>query len=170
MTTARDIQLSPAQRALKLAVADAVSAGGGQVFVSSELNCAQSRVSDWASVNTADFITIDKALRLDALAGSPVIAAAMARQSGGRFVSDESDASDPKPLEIHLPGVAGEMADVVRRLAEQIARREPMSPAARDILTREVKQAIDCLDGLYGDLLLPEPPATGAIPIRRESS
>lgn len=170
MTTARDINLTARQRVLKLAVRDAVAEAAGQEVVAAELHCAQSRVSDYASVNTADFIPVDKAHTLDELTASRPIVSALCRLAGGRFVTDDGDVFAPKPLEIHLPGVAAEMADVVRRLAEQITRREPMSPAARDILSREVRQAIDCLDGLYGDLLLPEPPGAGVIPLRRESS
>lgn len=172
MTTARDIRLSASQRAIKLAVADATSDAGGQVFVSRELGCAQSRLSDYSSVNTADFMTLDKALRLDQLAGAPVIVSALCRLSGGSFVPDETADGDAQPLEFHLSEVAGEMADVVRKLAVRIGHRREMSPTARDELLRETNQAIDALTAMRCDVLGDDLEASLArvTQLRRESS
>ena len=165
MTTKRDIRLSPAQLAIKLATREALCAGGGQELIAGEIGCAQSRLSDYASPNTADFIPADKIILVEALSagspGHPHITAALARAQGGAFVSldggaDSRRAGDPDPARDsfcdHLPRIAGESGDLIRKLADAVALKDDLSVTGQCALVLEVNQLLDVLMLLHGDL------------------
>ncbi len=147
MSTPRDIRLTPRQLALKLATRLAVEAAGGQGFVAGELGRAQSRVSDWCSDNTADFVPLDLVAPLEALAagapGHPAITRALARQQGlplGNLpVEPERGRED---LGDWLAVVAAEHADLVGVLAAEdlSAGIAPLSARARERIVREGQQ------------------------------
>ena len=159
MTTPRDIQLSPQQLAIKMATRAALIAAGGQEFVAGEIGCAQSRLSDYASPNTADFIPADKIVTVEALSagkpGHPHITAALARAQGGAFVplaSSAAGAEQAAAMAVHLPSVAGESADLIRALAQAVARRGEIPPPVRTAISTELDQLLDVLMRLYADL------------------
>lgn len=83
MTTDRSVTLSPEELALKLATREAVTAAGGQEFVGREVERAQSRISDYGSDHTADFMPVDIVRKVEALGagkpGHPHITRALAR-------------------------------------------------------------------------------------------
>ncbi len=179
MSTPRDIRLTPAQLALKLATREAVQAAGGQELVAGVLGCAQSRVSDYCSPNTADFIPLDKVAKLEALtigaAGHPHISRAL-----GFVLAGSAPAEAPEALDVHLPRIAGETGDLMRKLAEAVAMKGQHSPAQRAAVMSELTQLLDAALALYGDLIdarpgdvvsremeMPHAPAA-VIPIRRE--
>lgn len=156
MSTPRDITLSPSQLALKLATREAFKAAGGQDFVASELGCAQSRLSDYGSANTGDFISIDKVLVVEALGagkpGHPHITRALARASGGEFLDRASDDGVAESIDVHLPRIAGESGDLLRTLATACAMKDCYSQARRAALTNDIEQLLDAVLALYGDL------------------
>ncbi|RDV06402.1 hypothetical protein DXH95_02965 [Sphingorhabdus pulchriflava] len=186
MSTARDINLSPSQLALKLATREAFKAAGGQDFCASELGCAQSRLSDYASPNTGDFISIDKVLMVEALgagkAGHPHITRALARASGGEFLDRSADDGEAEALDVHLPRFAAEAGDLIRHLAQGVALKGRLTTPQLHELNRQVVETLDALLALYGDLndvpagtlvsrQLEMPLAAAAlIPIRRTDS
>lgn len=156
MTTARDIQLSPSQLALKLATREAFKAAGGQDFVASELGCAQSRLSDYGSPNTLDFISIDKVLVVEALGagkpGHPHITRALARASGGEFLGRAAIDGEVEALDVHLPRFASEAGDLIRSLAQGVALKSKLTRSQLAALNQQVVETLDAVLALYGDL------------------
>ena len=125
MSTDRTQRLSPAELALKLACREAVKAAGGQDFVASETGRTQSRISDYGSPNTRDFMPVDLVRKVEALAagapGHPHLTRALARAQGGAFVAVNDGQvgvsfAVPRLGEL-LALVAGETSDVIGLLA-----------------------------------------------------
>lgn len=164
MGTDRTRRLTPAELALKLATADAVKAAGGQEFIAGETGRVQSRISDYCSPNTTDFMPLDVAARVEALSvgqpGAPHITRALARAGGaGLIVTGTSEAGAGEDLTLLLADVAGESSDLIRALAS--GRGVPGRAAARiaDLTLpqklaacRELDQLIDLLSGIAGQL------------------
>ena len=123
MSTDRTRRLSPSELALKLACREAVKAAGGQDFVAHETGRCQSRISDWCSPNTAEFMGVDVVARIEALSagapGHPHVTRALARAQGGGFwsVPVGGVVIDAPRLGQLLATVAGESSDVIGRLA-----------------------------------------------------
>jgi len=91
MSGPRDLVLAPEYQGLKRASAALVRAAGGQEAAAAEVGKARSRLSDYGSVNTADFMPIDVVLGLEAvthgLPGYPLVTACLARASGHVLVA-----------------------------------------------------------------------------------
>jgi hypothetical protein len=122
MTTDRTRRLSPSELALKLACRDAVRAAGGQVFVAEQTGRCQSRISDWCSPNTSEFMPLDVIAKVEALSagapGHPHVTRTLARASEGSFVPcPAAVALDLPNLGRMLAEVAGESSDVIGLLA-----------------------------------------------------
>ena len=156
MSARRDARLSPADLALKLAFRDAVRAAGGQEFVAGEIGRTQSRVSDWCNANVDEFPPIDIVRRVEALGagapGHPHVSGALARAAGGVLARDPEDLGAPLCAAGHLAAVAGESSDVIRRLADQVARRATLGPNARAVLLREIDDLLEAVMQLHCDV------------------
>ena len=130
MSTDRTQRLSPAELALKLACRDMVKAAGGQEFVAGETARTQSRISDYLSPNTRDFMPTDLVRKVEALSagapGHPHVTRALARAQGGAFVALPGAGPSDGPVAVSfdapqlgqlLAQVAGESSDVIALLA-----------------------------------------------------
>ena len=86
MTTPRDMVLAPDAQTLKAASAALTRAYGGQEAAALAVGRAQSRLSDWGNVNTADFMPVDVVAQLEAatqgLPGAPHVTALLAQRTG----------------------------------------------------------------------------------------
>ncbi len=161
MSTDRTVTLGPGDLALKLACREAVLAAGGQEFAASEAGRTQSRISDYLSPNTADFMPIDVVRRIEALGagrpGHPHVTRALARAQGQLVLRREADRNDPgAPLSRWLAQVVGESADVIEVLAAGLVAPAQsiaeMAPAERQRLAGEIDQLIDVLAGMQAQL------------------
>lgn len=166
MSTDRTVRLSPQQLALKLATRDAVKAAGGQEFVAHECSRAQSRISDYCSPNTHDFMPVDLVAKVESLGagapGHPHVTRALVRAQGAEFVScagQQPGTGKGVELARLLADFAGESSDVVRVLAsgtlmpgQAAARIHDMTPSARKVLEREIDEVIDVLAGIGAEL------------------
>ena len=153
MSTDRTQRLSPAELALKLACRDMVKAAGGQEFVAHETDRTQSRISDYLSPNTRDFMPADLVRKVEALSagapGHPHVTRALARAQGGAFVALQFDGCgargavavsfDAPQLGQLLAQVAGESSDVIALLASSQleATIDELSPALRHAIAEE---------------------------------
>ncbi len=144
----------PSLLALKLATRMAVEAAGGQSFVAQEVGRAQSRVSDYCSPNTDDFMPLDVAAHVEDLGegapGHPHITRALARRQGvalGAGLSGEGLADD---LGGWLASIAAEHADLLHVLAaeDMAAALHELSPSARARIHREAAQSIRVMQRL----------------------
>lgn len=162
MSTERTVRLSPEDLALKLATREAVTAAGGQVFVAGEVGRAQSRLSDYGSDNTAEFMPVNLVRRVEALGagrpGHPHITSALAR-AAGRRIGGAAPTHDNLHVSDWLCDLAGEHADVVRALVDGTVRPGAARPSIRDmsaharaVLSREIDQLLDVLGALKGEL------------------
>lgn len=163
MSTDRTVRLSPRQLAIKAATREAVHAAGGQVFVAHETGRTQSRISDYCSAHTADFMPADVIAAVEALSagapGHPHVTRALARAQGA-LVLDGPLPADPATgsgasISCWLAHVAGESADVIRVLASggvypgaAAALADGLGAQQRAVLARELDQLIDVLAGL----------------------
>jgi hypothetical protein len=157
MSTDRSVTLNPQQLAIKAATRAAVLAAGGEKFVGAEIGRSQSRVSDYCSPNTADFIPADKITEVEALGagspGSPHITRALCRAQGGAFTPFVDAAADEtQSVAVHLPSIAGQSADLIRILAATAALRGEIAPPLRVAISTELDQLLDVLMRLYADL------------------
>jgi hypothetical protein len=149
MSTDRSVALSPEELALKLATREAVTAAGGQEFVAREAGRRQSRISDYGSDNTAEFMPLNIVRIVEALGkgrpGHPHITRALARSGGvalaGEIAGQVGGAED---LGDWLALVARENADLAAVLAgEDLAKGvAALSPAARTRISREARDLI----------------------------
>lgn len=162
MSTDRTVRLNPADLALKLACADAVHAAGGQVLVAGETGKSQSRISDYCSPNTDQFMPIDVVRRVEAMAvgsaGWPQITRALARAQAGSFVAHGSEDLRIKAatLGAWLGEVGAESGDLLAVLAQAnlAGPVSDLSPAQRAKILHEVDEALDALTGLRAALLV----------------
>lgn len=149
MSVARDVRLPPHLVAIKLACARAVEAAGGQALVAREVARSQSRICDYCSVNTADFMPIDVALMVDAMAagssGHAPISAAMARHVAGNEGGSAS-------VDAHLPIIAAESADLIRLLAQKY--RGDLSIVELRALLREADDLAEAVADLARDAVV----------------
>lgn len=158
MTISREEQLSPQELALKIATAEAVRAAGGQEFVAREVGRAQSRISDYCSRSTRQFVPVDVAVMIDALGtgrpGHPHIAGALARAQGAVI---EGSAPARENLHLHqwLADISGESADVIRALVtgsvvpgQAVPSIRNMSANDRATVLRELDQLADVVAAL----------------------
>ena len=113
MSVARDVILPARVAAIKLATRRAVEAAGGQALVAAAIGRAQSRVSDYCSLFTADCIPVDLAVEVDAIAEAatgalPIIEmlTRLANSTGATRGGEE-----------HLPKIAVESAELIAALA-----------------------------------------------------
>jgi hypothetical protein len=135
--------------------------GGRQDFVAGELGCSQSRVSDYCSRNTRDFMPADKAAVVEALGagapGHPHITRALARAQG--MVLTDPVGVVPASLAGVLGAVAGESSDVIGALARLasggLATIDALAldPAVRAALAGEIDQLIDLLVSIAARLV-----------------
>lgn len=150
MSTDRTQRLSPNELALKLACREAVKAAGGQEFVAGETGRAQSRISDYCSQNTREFMPVDVLRKVEALSagapGHPHVTRALARAQGGAFVPLPDGGGQvcfaaPKLGQL-LAQVAGESSDVIALLASS------QLEATIDQLPDDLRQAIadECVE------------------------
>ena len=148
MSTDRTIRLTHRQLALKRATREAVRAAGGQEFVGGEVGRTQSRISDYGSRHTADFVPLDLAEAIDALgcgsAGWPHLAGALARAQGMAVAAPEGEPGrgDCGDLGDRLARVTKEFADVAGCLANAglAAPLADLAPAARERIAGELAQ------------------------------
>lgn len=162
MSTDHTARLTPQELALKLACGDAVRAAGGQEFVGGEVGRRQSRISDYCSPNTAEFMPLNIALRIDQLGdgspGHPHITRALNRALGQLAYDEAAEAgSEDWHLSQWLAEIAGESSDLLRllaggsltpeRAADSVKR---MRPEERARLGREVDELIEALVGFNG--------------------
>lgn len=163
MSGPRDARLPPHLVALKLATRRAVEAAGGQELVAREAGRSQSRISDYCSVNTHDFIPIDLAVLVDALGGQSILADAIARQA-------EAPARAADDMATHLARVAKESAELIHAMAARVtglrsARAAGLAAmpqtALRDIMA-EADDLASAITALIADLCpAPEFPKAG---------
>ena len=164
MSTDRTQRLSPGELALKLACREAVKAAGGQEFVAAETGRTQSRISDYLSPNTRDFMPIDVVSRVEALSagapGHPHISRALSRAQG-MILSGPPGDSAPCSVTAALAQVASESSDVIGLLAKLAAGglvqisdvgADPVRLAA---LVGEIEQLITVLGGLKAGMAPP---------------
>ncbi|HKT85615.1 MAG TPA: hypothetical protein VJQ77_05965 [Novosphingobium sp.] len=158
MSVSREEELSPQELALKIATAEAVRAAGGQEFVAREVGRAQSRISDYCSRTTRQFVPADVAVMIDALGtgrpGHPHIASAMARAQGAAI---EGSAPARRHLHLHewLADLSGESADVIRALVagsvipgQAVPSIQLMSANDRATVLRELDELADVVASL----------------------
>ena len=164
----RTQRLSPRELALKLATRDAVKAAGGQEFVAGETGRAQSRISDYCSPNTLDFMPLEVAAKVEALSvgapGYPHITRALARAAGAEFVTrQDGEGSVCEDLTRLLADVAGESGDLLRALAsgassgrafpgKAACRIREMPHEQRMAVSIELDQLVDLLAGIAQQL------------------
>lgn len=155
MSTDRTQRLSPSELALKLACREAVKAAGGQDFVAGEVGRCQSRISDWVSPNTCEFMPVDVIAKVEALGagspGHPHITRALARAQG--LVMIDPDQAAPVSVVRALGDVASESGDVIRLLATAIdggltSFEAMVTPHRRREMLSEIDQLIDLLTGI----------------------
>lgn len=160
MSTDRTRRLSPSELALKLACREAVKAAGGQDFVAGECSRTQSRISDWCSPNTAEFMPIDVIQRIEALGagapGHPHVTRALARAQGGSFMpvpSGQVVLATPLLGQL-LADVAGESSDVIGLMAgmQLDAPIAGLSATDRAALRDECGDLIDLLSDVVAKL------------------
>ena len=158
MSTQRDIRLSPQQLAFKLACRQAVQAAGGQVFVAGEVGRAQSRISDWVSENTAEFMPLDIVAQVEALGagspGHPHVTRALARAAGERVRGGAALTPGLDDLGDHLAALAREHADLLQVLACEDLERccSDLSTSARATIAREAGELAAQLEQLRAAL------------------
>lgn len=146
MSTDRSHRLSPSELALKLACRDAVKAAGGQEFVALESGRCQSRISDYCSPNTRDFMGADLVARIEALSagapGHPHVTRALARAQGGQFVPGMLAVGMGARgiAEVLLGHWLAEIADDSSDVIGLLAGGDLAAPIAR--LSRERRQAL----------------------------
>jgi hypothetical protein len=155
MSTERTIRLTPQLLALKLATREAVEAAGGQAFVAKEVDRTQSRISDYCSENTAEFMALNLVERVEALGagavGHPHITRALARARsvlvGGRRAGSTVGMDD---LGDWLAAVAQDNAELAGALAgEDLSKGcDALSTEARKRIGREARELIDRLEQL----------------------
>jgi hypothetical protein len=137
-------------RALKDATQEAVEKAGGCAKAGGETRVGPSYLSRYGNVHEAMFAPVDVAAELDALAGEPVIARALAALSGYQLVKMTA-ANDAQTFHRHLATVseraAGAVADLARALED--AR---VSPEESRALHKPVGLAIAALCELQHDL------------------
>ncbi|AKM09857.1 hypothetical protein [Croceicoccus naphthovorans] len=149
MTTDRTVRLSPEEKALKLATADAVRAAGGQVFVGEEVGRTQSVISDYGSTSTRSFMPLDIVRKVEALSagapGAPHITRALARAQGLSLDCHADPRSDDFDLGDWMARLAAESADVMAQMAGHnlSATCAAMSDNARADMCRELDQLED---------------------------
>ncbi len=176
MSTDRDIRLSPQELALKLASRQAVEAAGGQSFVARETGRAQSRISDYCSENTAEFMPLQLVEKIEALgagaSGHPHITRALARARNRPLVGEPGS----MPMGIDDLGdwlaiVTRENADLVQALAHQDLARgcEELSARGRERIHREAGELIEVLEQLRRALAGAES-GGGVVAMRRADS
>jgi len=152
MSTDRTHRLAPSELALKLACREAVRAAGGQEFVALELGCAQSRISDYCSPNTRDFMPADKIARVEALGagtpGHPHVTRALARAQDGCFVplarAGVVGFALPQLGQL-LAELADESGDVMQAMAsgKLDAPIEALAPAVRSAIADECFELVE---------------------------
>ncbi|MEO5605580.1 MAG: hypothetical protein ABIR02_08210 [Novosphingobium sp.] len=177
MSTDREVRLSPEDQALKLATSEAVRAAGGQEFVGREVGRRQSRISDYCSNSTAEFMPLNIARHVEALGkgapGHPHITRALARAVSATIVG-EAAASFPglDDLGDWMALVARENADLASALAgEDLALGvEALSPAARARISIEARELIARAEALVRALGVSDGDATVSALHRRDSS
>lgn len=167
MSTARNARLTPRQLALKHACAEAVHAAGGQVFVGGEVDRTQSRISDYCSPATTEFMPLDIVAKIEALGagspGHPHVTRALARAAGVSLSASHPAPSAMEDLGDWMAAIAREHADLFGVLAGQDLRAacDTLSPNARASIGREADQLIDQLQQLrravdgHGDSIVP---------------
>lgn len=154
MSTDRAAQLTPQDLALKLATREAVEAAGGQVFAARELERSQSRISDYCSENTAEFIPLPLAVRLEALGagkpGHPHITRALARAAGAALGVRSAAAAGFDDLGDWLAAVARDNAELTTLLARQDLSQgcAELSANARSNISREARELMTRLEQL----------------------
>ena len=172
MSTDRTQRLSPGELALKLACREAIKAAGGQEFVGAECGRTQSRISDYLSPNTREFMPIDVVSRVEALSvgapGHPHISRALGRAQHALLTLDADQAGaarSPASLGEFLGLVAGESGDLIKALATAAllpgsARVEAamLPTSTRRAITAELDQLIDVLAALNA-VIAPPPEA-----------
>lgn len=154
MSTDRTQRLSPSELALKLACREMVKAAGGQEFVAHETGRTQSRISDYLSPNTRDFMPCDLVRKVEALSagapGHPHVTRALARAQGGAFVALADGAAvavlvGAPQLGQLLAAVAGESSDVIALLAasQLEATIDELPPATREAIADECFELVE---------------------------
>jgi hypothetical protein len=155
MSTDRTQRLSPSDLALKLACREAVKAAGGQDFVAGETGRTQSRISDYCSPNTRDFMPADLIAKVEALGagspGHPHITRALVRAQGLAVI--DPDQTPVVSVVGALGDVASESGDVIRLLAKAIdgglsSFADLSTPNRRQEILHEIDQLIDLLTGI----------------------
>jgi hypothetical protein len=106
----RTITLAPHLQSAKVAFGDLVDAFGGQVAVAAETGRSQSRISDYAHRNRADFPPLDVIDALEArtvgVAGHPHVTAWLAKRRGYELVKLPDPSAPAMPLTALLSELA----------------------------------------------------------------
>lgn len=135
---------------LKRACGPAVDKVGGVRRAAELLHLSASRVSEAASpFHDERWLSLLHAAELDACAGQPIIARALADLSGYDLVQREE--FKPQDMHHHLARIVVECGDVSSQLSSALADGEG-TDAERAGLSREIDQAVERLQALKSDL------------------
>lgn len=152
MTGFRQIPQRDCDR-LKAACAEAVDhpAVGGVRRAAEHLQLSPGRVSQSASpFEGARWFSLLHVAELEALAGAPIIARALADLADCDVVPRGAGARDT--VHHHLARITRECADVQSLLLDALSDGQ-ISDAERDAVVREARQAVDALNALAAALL-----------------
>lgn len=154
MTVRRDIRHPAALVAIKLACARAVDAAGGQVLVAAETGRSQGRISDFCNITTPDFMPLDVAATVDALAlgatGASPIADALARHRAALAGADAATAV-PAPMTDHAARISIESAQLVSAMVTRLADR--LSATAQMEVEREAAEVQAAIAAMLTDMV-----------------
>lgn len=152
MTVRRDIRHPAALVAIKLACARAVEAAGGQVLVAAETGRSQGRISDFCNITTPDFMPLDVAATVDALAlgatGASPIADALARHRAA--LAGATADTPPAPMADHAARISIESAQLVSAMVTRLSGK--LSPSAQREVEREAAQAQAAIAAMLDDI------------------
>lgn len=166
MSTDRTVRLTPRQNAIKLATREAVKAAGGQDFCARETGRTQSRISDYCSSNTPDFMPADVIARVEALGagapGHPHVTRALARAQAAELVFDDDAGRVPpgRATSQWLAALAGESSDVIAALAagavmpgQALASLRELPLSVQRQVMAEIDQMADLLAAIRGEFV-----------------
>lgn len=132
-------------RTAKKATEAAYALAGGVSVVTLRSRASISQLSKYASTNAENaetLIPIDVAVEVDRLAGSPVIAAALARMQGFRLVPDENAPADRRKItEGDALDFMSEAMDVVEAI-RAMRQKDRADCADKRAVAKEVHEAI----------------------------
>lgn len=135
--SALPVDLLPEAQVLKRATAQLVRAYGGQEAAAMLVGRAQSRLSDWGSVNRPDFMPIDAVAALEAVthgvAGHPHVTRALAMASGHALIKLPDAVPGEADVFGWLANLSKEAGEVMGELGTALAddRRVDRGEAAR---------------------------------------